>query len=78
MPHRADRTSSRRAHGNPLRCLVLGLMLGTGCATPPLSDCQRQAIHDTPLLDRPDRPGHIYGNTVRWLHYGHRAHNGQY
>ncbi len=25
----------------------------------------RQAIRVTPLLERPDRPGHFYGNTVR-------------
>jgi hypothetical protein len=25
----------------------------------------RQAIRDTPLLERPNRPGHFYGNTVR-------------
>jgi len=25
----------------------------------------RQAIRNTPLLERPNRPGHFYGNTVR-------------
>jgi hypothetical protein len=25
----------------------------------------RQAIRSTPLLERPNRPGHFYGNTVR-------------
>lgn len=28
----------------------------------------REAIRQTPLLERPNRPGHFYGNTVRWLH----------
>lgn len=31
---------------------------------------ERQAIRQTPLLMRPNRPGHIYGNTVRRLYYG--------
>jgi hypothetical protein len=25
----------------------------------------RQAIRNAPLLERPNRPGHFYGNTVR-------------
>lgn len=25
----------------------------------------RQTIRNTPLLERPNRPGHFYGNTVR-------------
>ena len=25
----------------------------------------REAIRNTPLLERPNRPGHFYGNTVR-------------
>lgn len=28
----------------------------------------REAIRQMPLLERPDRPGHIYGNTVRRMH----------
>jgi hypothetical protein len=28
---------------------------------------QRQEIRQTPLLERPNRPGHFYGNTVRRL-----------
>lgn len=28
----------------------------------------RESIRQTPLLERPNRPGHFYGNTVRWLH----------
>ncbi len=27
----------------------------------------RQAIRQTPILERPNRPGHFYGNTVRRL-----------
>ena len=30
---------------------------------------QRQAIKSTPILYRPNRPGHFYGNTVRRIHY---------
>ena len=28
---------------------------------------RREAIRSMPLLERPNRPGHFYGNTVRWL-----------
>ena len=28
----------------------------------------RQAIKQTPILERPGRPGHVYGNTVRRRH----------
>jgi hypothetical protein len=28
---------------------------------------ERQAIRQMPILERPNRPGHFYGNTVRWL-----------
>jgi len=28
----------------------------------------REAIRQTPLLMRPNRPGHFYGNTVRRMH----------
>lgn len=28
---------------------------------------QRQAIRQTPILERPNRAGHVYGNTVRRL-----------
>jgi len=27
----------------------------------------RQAVRQTPILERPSRPGHLYGNTVRRL-----------
>lgn len=29
----------------------------------------RQAIRNLPILDRPNRFGHFYGNTVRRMHY---------
>jgi hypothetical protein len=31
---------------------------------------QREVIKSTHILDRPNRPGHFYGNTVRRRHYG--------
>ena len=30
---------------------------------------QREAIKSTPILHRPYRPGHFYGNTVRRRHH---------
>jgi hypothetical protein len=54
---------------------VLGLgglatRVWTAETTPKPADSQdrattRQTIHDMPLLERPNRPGHFYGNTVR-------------
>jgi hypothetical protein len=29
---------------------------------------QSQQIRQQPILERPDRPGHFYGNTVRRMH----------
>ncbi len=29
---------------------------------------QRETIRQMPLLERPNRPGHFYGNTVRRIH----------
>jgi Ni,Fe-hydrogenase I small subunit len=29
---------------------------------------ERKAIEQMPLLERPNRPGHFYGNTVRRIH----------
>ncbi len=65
-----------------LKTGVLGAVLGAACAAgcaggpgsarmpadPVQRAAMRQSIRDTPLLERPDRPGHIYGNTVRRLH----------
>lgn len=67
--------------GTALLAVAALLLMANGC-TPVatrgrLTADQRAAIKATPLLERPDRLGHIYGNTVRWLHYGHRNHNGR-
>ena len=44
---------------------------GWSMAVNPLSD-QAQQIRQQDMLDRPYRPGHFYGNTVRRMHYrGH-------
>lgn len=52
--------------------LLLSLAAGEGCATEPgrssevaARAARRQEIAATPLLERPNRPFHIYGNTVR-------------
>ncbi|HYW79588.1 MAG TPA: hypothetical protein VE890_08425 [Thermoguttaceae bacterium] len=42
-------------------------------SVPPLSNMRTQAAHreairQMPILERPNRPGHFYGNTVRRLH----------
>lgn len=31
---------------------------------------ERESIKQMPLTQRPNRPGHFYGNNVRRLHYG--------
>lgn len=36
------------------------------------SQSYREAIRSMPLLERPNRPGHFYGNTVRRVY--HRRH----
>lgn len=33
------------------------------------TDAQREAIRSQPMLVRPNRPGHFYGNTVRRVHH---------
>ncbi|TWT32662.1 hypothetical protein [Blastopirellula retiformator] len=33
------------------------------------TEAQRDAIRSQPLLHRPNRPGHFYGNTVRRVHH---------
>lgn len=32
------------------------------------TQAERQVIRATPLLERPHRTGHFYGNSVRWVH----------
>ena len=34
---------------------------------------QRQRIQSTPIINRPDRPFHVYGNTVRRVYRVRRA-----
>ena len=44
---------------------------GWSLAVVPMSP-QAQQIRQQDILDRPYRPGHVYGNTVRRMHYrGH-------
>ncbi len=31
---------------------------------------ERRQLRSVPIINRPNRPGHIYGNTVRRLYYG--------
>lgn len=33
------------------------------------TEAQREQIRSQPLLHRPNRPGHFYGNTVRRVHH---------
>ncbi|MCC9606997.1 hypothetical protein LOC68_15045 [Blastopirellula sp. JC732] len=33
------------------------------------TEAQREVIRAQPLLQRPNRPGHVYGNTVRRVHH---------
>jgi hypothetical protein len=41
---------------------------GWSTAVNPLSP-EAQQIRQQPLLERPNRPFHVYGNTVRRMHY---------
>lgn len=34
------------------------------------TQAQRESIQQTPLVERPNRPGHFYGNNVRRAYYG--------
>lgn len=42
--------------------------VGTRPVASKVTPQERETIRQTPLLERPNRPGHFYGNTVRWLH----------
>jgi hypothetical protein len=53
-----------------------GCVSAVGVQTPPTTSsnvlsltgaARREVIRNMPLLERPNRPGHFYGNTVRWL-----------
>ncbi|GEM_PF-4194447 len=60
--------------------LIVGIILGAFCATPPqpvFADpaaraLTREEIRSMPILARPNRFGHFYGNTVRRRY--HRQH----
>ncbi len=48
-------------------------LVSSALTTPALSNMRTQAAHreairQMPILMRPNRPGHFYGNTVRRLH----------
>lgn len=45
----------------------------TGWAPQTMAGAERAYIRSLPLLLRPNRPGHFYGNTVRYLHYRNMA-----
>jgi len=65
--------------GRYVKAGLLVAVVGLGCwatrawgaesirtpAEPRERGATRQAIRATPLLERPNRPGHFYGNTVR-------------
>jgi hypothetical protein len=54
------------------RYVLLLALLGTA-ALPAWSSANttlsRQEIRQMPITERPSRPGHFYGNTVRRLHH---------
>jgi hypothetical protein len=56
--------------------MVLGGMYSVGFASEPswqgnviARGAEREKIQNTPILERPYRPLHFYGNTVRRRHY---------
>ncbi|GAB6166818.1 hypothetical protein JCM19992_28180 [Thermostilla marina] len=51
-----------------LALFVLACLLPTANASAMSRAQYREMIRSMPLLERPNRPGHIYGNTVRRLH----------
>jgi hypothetical protein len=63
-----------------LAVLGIGLLLFAGCARGrgfaecPVSPCQdyltSEEIDQMPILERPDRPGHILGNAIRRIYRG--------
>ncbi len=66
----------------PIALLALGLTASTAPAAPPVPLAEpgwvgviiargelRDQIESTPILERPYRPLHVYGNTVRRNHY---------
>ena len=58
-----------------IRVLMLAVALGGWAATEAeaqvgmiATPAQRAALQSTPIVSRPNRPGHFYGNTVRRIH----------
>lgn len=65
-----------------LRCLLFAGIVGSAFwvlpATPVSADSAaramtRQQIRSMPILERPNRFGHFYGNTVRRRYYRHHG-----
>jgi hypothetical protein len=56
--------------GAPAPAWSAGAIMAGPSTTASLADraTLRQAIRSLPILERPDRFGHFYGNTVRRLH----------
>ena len=48
--------------------LVLPLVAAVQVDAAAYSASQRAGIRSMPITQRPNRPGHFYGNTVRTLH----------
>lgn len=48
--------------------LVLAMISSVSATERATAGLTRAQIRQMPLLERPNRPGHFYGNTVRWLH----------
>ena len=53
--------------------ILIATTLITAAVMPSLADVasaaeSRQAIKSMPIVSRPSRPGHFYGNTVRRVH----------
>ena len=55
------------------RCTVFAILVAAQFVVPwtvlaKQTTLTRQEIRDKPILERPSRPGHFYGNTVRRNH----------
>lgn len=52
-----------------VRYATVGLVLATLCYTPNIASAARavtrREIRSMPIVERPSRPGHFYGNAVR-------------
>ena len=68
----------RKALHNFFLVGILASVFWTGLAAPVLADSvarslTRDQIRSMPILERPNRFGHFYGNTVRRRHYRHHS-----